>query len=130
MVPTVQSDGTLSPYVLPGEADTLTAGRAGGRNRSTDPRSEPALSEQVHCLGSRIGRQNRYHPDAHIEGSFKIKLGNRAELLDESKDWLRLPCRTVDPHLARAGNDPRQVVREPAARNVAHRMHLDRIDQR
>ena len=49
---------------------------------------------------------------------------------DQLEDRRRLPGRPIDPHLTRAGKDPGQVAGQPAAGDVAQRVHLDGVDQR
>ena len=135
-------------------ADALTkqAGRAASRggsaccpNRLTGSRvpEPPGATEPQTQAGRPRSASSRMPSSTASAGStttiptpmFSVAsrsaLGDPADRLDQVEDRRRCPAGPVDPHLAPTpGIDPGQVVGQPAAGDVADRVHLDRVDQR
>src|SRR5690606_6355651 len=108
----------------------LAATVPGSPHLSGDPRGLAGLAEPIHERVRLLGRNDQDHPDAHVEGPEHLVLRDPAVAHDRVELGRDLPARAVDLRLEPFGHDPRQVLRESAARDVCERVDPALEDER
>ena len=76
------------------------------------------------------GGDHGNHADAHVQGALGLLDRHAADIPDQTEDRCGRPRRPVDGRRQVGRQDAGQVGRQPAARDVAERVHLDALDQR
>ena len=86
--------------------------------------------QDVRRLLERLLRDDHHEADAHVEDAVHLVGVDLALVLDELEDRRHLPGRAVDLGVHALGEDPRNVVRKPAARDVRHAADLHGLHER
>mgnify|MGYP000308309569 CR=1 FL=1 len=103
--------------------------RAGGNELTAHPSGDSPFGQQpnrgVRCLG----RDQPDHADAHVQRGFQVGLRDLSEALHQVEDRRRTPAASLKAGSHGLGQHAGKVVGQPAAGDVAHRVHLDAPDQ-
>src|SRR5450432_2690295 len=94
------------------------------------PHRYASLCEQRQCAIGVRGRHQRDHANAHVERALQFRPFHLAEPTNEVEDRRRRPRRPVDLDIDTNRQHPVEVGRQPPARDMRERMHVDVVDPR